>query len=106
METGNCASMERGEYLSTKLISGSALVKIMLPMLGKRTWWVIVVEDLILGSVIVWVKMSLVGYSPRGHKELNMAEQRSTYIHTHSVYGKSFFRQSSGILKDLIGVFS
>lgn len=48
METGNCASMGRGEYLSlfiimaasgcTKPILGSVLVKIMLPMLGRRTW--------------------------------------------------------------------
>ena len=54
--------------------------------------------------------MSLVGYSPRGHKELNMAEQRSTHArthtHTHGVYGKSFFSQSSGIFKDFMGIFS
>ena len=38
METGNCTSVGRGEYLSTKLILGSVLVKIPLPVLGKRTW--------------------------------------------------------------------
>ena len=47
LETGNCASMGRGEYLSlliimcacgcTKLILGSVLVQIMLSMLGRRT---------------------------------------------------------------------
>ena len=38
METGNCTSMGRGEYPSTELILGSVLVKIPLPVLGKRTW--------------------------------------------------------------------